>query len=362
MASARTTVLFALLVAGFVAAPPAARAQQGLPEAGASSLPSGSEVTQPLRRGPNGEIEVVTPEALRKSGEALCAPDALCVGEGGAYKTLAAALAAAKPGATIDIIGGTYHEAAVITVPRVTLRGSAGRPLFDCAGQALGEGRACFFLAASGITLETLEVSGAAEACIANAHGDDFAVRDVICHDSQSGVRGDGGKVLIERSEFFANGRGGTEGNAEFTNGCNLSVRGATFRDAASGSELSAACAKVEITDATFRGMTSEHTLEFPAAGDVLVYRSSFTELPSAGQDIITYASKSCDYPGNLVLKEVSVANSRVDARLRNFNRCKAGTVALQEVTVSGYAVGIEGFVSDQGGNILDPQHRGPPP
>ncbi len=319
-----------------------------------TSLPQGSEVTAPLRRGSNGEIEVITPELLQKNGEPVCAPDALCVGQGGTYKSLAAALAAAKPGATIDLVGGTYREAATIAVPGLTLRGTAGRPHLDCAGLAPAGGRACLLLAAKSVTLETLEITGAAGACIANAPNQDFTVRDVICHDLEAGVRGDGGAALIERSEFFANGRDGS-GDGVFEGACTLTVRGSAFRDAASGDELAAACGKIEITDSTFRSMSSEHTIVFPAAGDVLIYRSTVETQPSVGKEIIAYASKSCAHPGNLVLKQVAIANLRVDAEIRNYNLCKEGEVALEGVNVTGFTVGTEGFVVDHGGNSLRP-------
>ncbi len=297
MAALRAAALALIATIGAGAGAPPARAQQSLPEAGPDSLPQGSEVTAPLRRGPNGEIQVITPELLQKNGEPVCAPDALCVGQGGTYKSLAAALAAAKPGATIDLVGGTYREAATIAVPGLTLRGTAGRPHLDCAGLAPAGDRACLLLAAKSITLETLEITGAAGACIANALNQDFTVRDVICHDSEAGVRSDGGAVLIERSEFFENGRGGI-GDADFEGNCALTVRGSAFRDAASGDELSAACAKIEITDSIFRSMNSEHTIEFPAAGDALVYRSTLETRPSAGKEIIALREQVLRAPG----------------------------------------------------------------
>ena len=358
MDAVRTAVLALLAAVSVGAGVPPARAQQSLPGAGTNSLPQGSDVTAPLRRGPNGEIEVVTPELLRKSGEPICAPDALCVGEGGTYKSLAAALAVAKPGATIDLVGGTYREAAAIAVPGVTLRGIAGRPHLDCAGLAPAGGRACLLLAAKSITLETLEITGAAGACIANAPNRDFAVRDVICHDFEAGVRGDGGAALIEGSEFFENGRDGS-GDGVFEGDCTLTVRGSAFRDAASGDELSAACGKIEITDTTFRSTSSAHTIEFPAGGDVLIYRSTLETRPSSGKEIIAFASKSCAHPGNLVLKQVAIANLRADAEIRNYNLCKEGEVALEGVNVTGFTVRTEGFVVDHGGNSLRPVGSG---
>jgi hypothetical protein len=177
-----------------IAAAPAQDPSSGphLPDAGEAELPGTPPPIGPLRRGAHGEIEVVTPETERKAGRPLCDKGAKCVGEGEAFPTLASALAAAKPGDTIDVIGNTYREAAVIAVPRLTLRGTAGRPHFDCAGIALAGDKACLAVAADGVTLDNLEISGAASpsvgaaACVRSDGNLRLTLNDIFCHASQS--------------------------------------------------------------------------------------------------------------------------------------------------------------------------------
>src|SRR5689334_6819749 len=83
-----------------------------------------------------------------------CAAATLCVGPGGAYATIGAALAAAQPGDTIEIIAGTYRESLVLATPGLTLRGVGGAPHVTCAGLRPAANKACLLLAAADITLD----------------------------------------------------------------------------------------------------------------------------------------------------------------------------------------------------------------
>ncbi len=96
----------------------------------------------------------------------------------------------------------------------ITIRGVAGTPHIDCAGLKLAGDKACILLAADGITLENLEISGAVlpddvganGACIRNERALSFTLRRVVCHGSQDGLLTDGGGAVIENSEFYDNG------------------------------------------------------------------------------------------------------------------------------------------------------------
>jgi hypothetical protein len=327
------------------------------------SLPPGPDVIGPLRRGDDGKVEIVTPETERKSGRKLCDAGALCVGPGEAYPTLAAALAAARPGATIDMIGETFHEAATLAVAKLTVRGTAGRPHLDCAGVALGAGKACLVIAADGITLDNIEISGAAVppseggdgACIRSDGDASFTLNDIFCHGSQNGLIVAGGTVAIVHSEFYENGGTGTSRNAAFGADCiHVTVTGSTFRDTRGGDEFSSSCLKTEISDSTFRSTQGRRAVDFPDGGDAMIYRSSFEKTAGAtSKEIIAYASQSCDHPGALTLKEVAIKNSRVDAEITNYDKCTGGPISMDHVTVEGLAVAAVGFFTDMGGNDL---------
>ncbi|HUB97436.1 MAG TPA: right-handed parallel beta-helix repeat-containing protein [Stellaceae bacterium] len=339
--------------------------------ADAQSLPGGPSVIGPLRRGDDGRVESVTPETERQSGRPLCDQSALCVGKGERYPTVAAALEAAHAGSTIDVVGDTFHERVSLALPHVTVRGTAGRPHFDCAGLALPGDKACFSITADGVTLDNLEISGATVpvaqggdgACIRSKDAADLTLASVFCHGSQNGVIVSGGSVTVTHSEFYGNGGKGIARNADFGDGCTkLTVTGSIFRDTRAGDEFTSRCLKTEISDSTFRSTQGRRAVDFPDAGDAMIFRSTFEKTPgSSDRYIITFASDSCAHPGSLTLKEITILNSRSDSEIRNFNRCREGTISLQQVMVQGYGVATVGFFTDFGGNNLGAPMQGAP-
>src|SRR5580693_7565501 len=78
-------------------------------------LPTGGSAMGQYRRGADGRIEVVDPtQKTGSAGRGPCSPQALCVGPGRAYETLAAAAAAARVGDVIEIVAGTYRESVAL--------------------------------------------------------------------------------------------------------------------------------------------------------------------------------------------------------------------------------------------------------
>ena len=336
-----------------------------LPEASETHLPEGPPPVGPLRRGADGKILLITPDEERKAGRALCDPDAKCVGQGEAYPTLAAALAAARPGETIDIIGDTFREAAVIAVPRLTLRGTAGRPHFDCAGIALADDKACFAIVADGVTLENIEISGAAAppsaggdaACVRSVGDLRLTLTDIFCHASQNGLVATGGTIAIMHSEFFENGRGSDSDsrNVDLGRNCtSVTVTGSVFRDSAGGDEFTSRCLRTEISDSTFRATQGARALDFPVGGDAVVYRSTIEQGAGArGKEIVSFASQPCEHHGSLKLKEVHIVNAHIDAVIDNADKCVGDPITVEQVGVEGLPVSAQGFIVDLGGNNL---------
>lgn len=333
-----------------------------LPDASETQLPDGPPPVGPLRRGDDGKIELITPEGERKAGRPLCDAGAKCVGRGEAYPTLAAALTAARPGDTIDIIGETFREAAVIAVPRLTLRGTAGRPLFDCAGIALAGDKACLAITADGVTLDNLEISGAAgssasgdAACVASDGNLRLTLTDIFCHASQRGLVATGGTIAITHSEFFGNGGGAGSGTIDLGRDCtSVTVTGSVFRDSASGDEFVSRCLRTEISDSTFRSTRGDRALDLPVGGDAMVYRSTIEKgAGGRGDEIVSFASQGCEHHGSLRLKEVQIMNLRSDAVIANADKCVGDPITVEQVHVDGVPVSAEGFIVDLGGNNL---------
>jgi nitrous oxidase accessory protein NosD len=127
------------------------------------------------------------------------------------FTDLAAATAAAPPGAEIILAPGTYEQGAVLAKDGLTLRGEPGAHL---KGHPV-EGKAALVVRATGVTIEgiecsDIEVPDGNGACI-RIEGDDLAVRNVNFHDNQDGILSGpgGGTVLVENSRFERNGYGG---------------------------------------------------------------------------------------------------------------------------------------------------------
>jgi hypothetical protein len=322
------------------------------PPAGAPHLPEGGGPIAPLRRGADGSIEVIGPAAGPNGGPARCDEGALCVGKGERFATLAAALAAAHEGALIEVVGGRYPESLVLARRNLVLRGIGGRPQIDCAGLALAGGRACLVLAAPGITLDNLEISGAAPpaaggmaACIANAPDTDFQVSRIVCHGAETGILATGGTFTIADSEFYDNGWRGNGANLVLAGACRATIRGTTLRDARAGDELLSRCPNLEITDSTLVGSGAGAVLDLPQGGDALVYRSTLEQKQGATGDIVRFAADSCRSPGSLVLKDVTIANAVTDAALRNLDHCRDGAIVLENVTLSGMPLRRYGYI-----------------
>ena len=322
--------------------------------ADAPQLPSTSTPIAPLRRRSDGTLEVVTPKTDKAEGTAACARGAICVGPGLTYPTLAAGLAVAKPGDTVDVVAGIYRESARIAIKNLTLRGVAGRPHFDCRGLALAEDLACLVVAASGVVIEEVEISGAAvpieggglAACVRNEPNFGFTLRRITCHGSQNGVIANGGDIVIEDSEFYDNGGTREMNNAAFLGKCTVTVRGSTFRDARSGDEFQSRCKQTRISDSTFRSTAGAFDLDIADGGDALVYRSTLTKNANAASEMIVgFASDACPDPGDLVLKEVHIVNSHPNGKITNYGKCDGRAIVMQGVTIEGLPLKEFGYI-----------------
>jgi hypothetical protein len=351
---ARVFATGALMVFWALVSVVGARAAGSEPAQGGPQLPQSSSTIGPLRRGPNGEIEVIDPTLERGKGARLCDKGTICVGAGQAYMNLEDALAAAREGDTIEVVGGIYHETATIRTRNVTVRGIAGRPHFDCSGLEIAGDKGCLLIAAENVTLENLEISGAVlpgslganGACIRNNAAESFTVRDVICHGSQEGILSGGGNIVIENSEFYDNGWTGLTHNVYLSGNCTVTVRGSIFRDARVGHEFKSRCRRTDISDSTFRSTKGSRNLDIPIGGETIVYRSTLIKTQGAqNNELVGFAAEGCPIPGDLILKDVRIENSLKGAAIHNFDKCQGHPIVLEGVTFEGEPVKEEGYV-----------------
>lgn len=342
------------LALGAAAGPAGATSQAPQLAADEPRLPPATPRVGPVQRAPDGTIHRIDPTAKPGKGPRRCDPHTLCVGADQAFPSLGAALAAASTGDVVEVTSGIYRESVKIIVAKVTIRGVGGVPHFDCTGLGLVDGKACLLLAADEVTLEGLEISGAVlgedrganGACIRNEPNLSYTVRRVLCHGSQDGILSDGGKILIEGSEFFDNGWTGQTHNVYFSGNCVVTVRGSIFRDARIGHEFKSRCRKTEISDSTFKSTRGSRNLDISEGGETLVYRSTLTKaLNTDNAELVAFAPESCSHPGDMTLKDVRIVNADPRAAIHNYDRCAGHPIVLQNVTVEGTPVREIGYV-----------------
>jgi hypothetical protein len=321
---------------------------------GAPHLPNAVPRVGPIHRRPDGQIELIDPTKETGKDSRLCANGTICVGHGQAYPNLTAAIAVARQGDVIEIVAGTYRETAKIAVSNLIIRGINGQAHVDCTGIALTEEKSCLLLAADGVTLDNLEISGAEVAdgagsngaCVRNDPNISFTLRRISCHDSQAGILSDGGTILIENSEFYDNGWGERTHNVFFNGRCSVTVRGSTFRDSRVGHEFKSRCDKTMISDSTFRSTTGSRNLDIAGGGETLLYRSTLVKMPGTeNHGIIAFASESCAHPGDMVVKDTRIVNSEPQAELRNFDKCAGHPIVLDGVTFEGIPPQQYGYI-----------------
>lgn len=136
------------------------------------------------------------------------------VGPARTYKTVAAGVAAAVAGDTIEIDAGVYTGAAAcatINQNNLTIKGVGGRPKLDAFGVDVG-GKGIFFQNASDLKIDNIEFANAV--CASQngagirAQGNNLTVQNCYFHECQDGILNGQGVVIIQNCEFFDNGFG----------------------------------------------------------------------------------------------------------------------------------------------------------
>ncbi len=134
------------------------------------------------------------------------------VGPGKAYTKPSLAAAAAKSGDTVLIAAGIYSgDVCSWTVPNLLLRGVSQFAHMRADG-ANAAGKGTWVMDADNITVENIEFSGASvpdqNGAGIRAEGGNLTVRNCYFHGNENGILADGKDILIEYSQFEANGLG----------------------------------------------------------------------------------------------------------------------------------------------------------
>jgi hypothetical protein len=346
----------AAMIAGALQLGGAALAEPGTAEAKAVALPDAASSIPTLHRGADGKIEVVDPTKTVSPDAARgpCSETAICVGPGLAYPTVTKAVAAARPGDVIEVVPGTYHETFSVTQPRIVIRGFKGRAHIDCGGLRPTADKACILLMAKDITLENLEISGAEipagaggnAACVRNEPDLDFKLRKIVCHGSQDGVLTNGGKIVIENSEFFDNGWNDRTHNIYLSGNClSVTVRNSKFHDARVGHEFKSRCAVTTISNSVFHAVKGSRGLDLPDGGVVTIEGGEIRqEATVQNTEMIGFAAESCRHPGKMTVHGTHfVGTSR--SIIHNFDKCEKQPIELIDVVFEGPRPTLQGDV-----------------
>jgi hypothetical protein len=95
-----------------------------------------------------------------------------------------------------------------------------------------------------------------------------------------------------------------------------------------------------------FAAHTGSRNLDIPDGGETIVYRSRLVKTPGAeSEQIIGFTPESCSNSGDMILKDVMIVNSRPNASIQNFDRCKGAAVVLEGVKTEGFPFRELGYI-----------------
>ena len=171
----------------------------------------------------------------------------LSVGPGKSYVAPCAAIAAARDGDTIEIVGDWTYSGDVCAVARnnLIIRGVQGRPIIDAAGQQFGN-KGTWVVTGNNVTVENVEMLGSKvrdrNGAALRLEGTNFTLRQAFIHDNENGILSGANRnstIVIEHSEFGHNGYGdGQSHNLYIGNAKSLIFRYNYSHDAIIGHDL----------------------------------------------------------------------------------------------------------------------------
>jgi parallel beta helix pectate lyase-like protein len=269
-------------------------------------LPAGSRLLPGhLLRANNGDITV---QQANRPQIRVCGKPS---GGDCQFTDLAAAAAAAEPGAEIVLAAGLYEQGAVLAKDGLTLRGESGAHL---KGHPV-EGKAALVIRGAGVTIDGIECSDIQVpdgngACI-RIEADDLTVRNVNFHDNQDGILSGpgGGRVLVENSRFERNGYGGqAHGLYIGQNVREFLFRGNTVlstKDEGHGVKSRAQKTVIEHNVIASLDGNDSRAIDLPNGGEVIIRDNLLEKGPnSANNQMIGLALEGPLHPSNKAILE----------------------------------------------------------
>jgi hypothetical protein len=215
----------------------------------------------------------------------------LRVGPGQMLATPSAAAAAAQAGDVIQIAAGDYRgDVATWRANSLTICGMGGRARLFADGRS-AQGKAIWVIAGANVVVEGIEFREATvpdqNGAGIRAEGGDLTVRDCGFFDNDEGILGgDGGVIVIDRSEFARNGFGdGQSHNLYIGAAKRLVVTASFFHEAKVGHNFKSRAQETRIENSYFMdgpSGTSSYLADFPNGGIVVLRGNLFHKGPKA--------------------------------------------------------------------------------
>lgn len=270
----------------------------------------------------------------------------LVVGPGRAYATLAAAVAAATSGDTIDVVAGTYtNDFAGYINADVTIQGVGGM-VHEVYTTAPPNEKAPLTVE-NGLTLKNFEISGVAipsgegnNGAAIRLEGGNLFVQYCYIHNNQDGILADavaGATVSIDHTEFAYNGAGdGYSHNLYINAVASLTFTNDYSHDANVGHDLKSRALATTIQNSVIADGPSgsaSYQIDIPNAGVASIQNSFIEKGPLAqNPNAIHYGGESLSsaYPSNsLTISGSTLVNAYGSSAVAILNQASSVAAGL---------------------------------
>ena len=222
----------------------------------------------------------------------------LTVGAGMQYATIAAAVASAKSGDTVQIKAGTYVNDFPGAVKDLTIQGVGG--IAKLVATVPPPNRKAWFVTSGNVTFANLDISGVRVADLNGAafryQGGSLTVLNSYIHNNQegllTGVNDPAGKIVIKNSEFAYNGSNGYAHNIYVGDVGTTVVDGSYIHDVLGhGSEFRSRGPQTTITNSRIvdQGHAGNYSIDLPAGGKVLISNTIIEKAAGATNPILVH-------------------------------------------------------------------------
>jgi hypothetical protein len=275
----------------------------------------------------------------------------LTVGAGQQFATIAAAVAAAQAGDTIDVQAGTYTNDFVNVYKNITLQ-AVGGVVKLVATVRPPNGKAIIDEGGKGVsvTINGFDISGATVADGNGAgiryEGGNLTLNNDYLHNNQDEMLAASdltGSISINNSEFAYNGAGdGYTHNLYVNDVANLTITNSYFHDANVGHEIKSRAENTTITGSRIfdNNSSASYSIDLPNGGNATIRNDVIQQGPnSQNQTIIAHGEEGNLRSGTAVLiADDTIVNTRA-AAIGVMNRT-ASAVTLQSNSVFGLTSG----------------------